>query len=89
VRTEDAQDAIHILVEDNGPGIAAEVLPRIFDPFFSTKEPGRGLGLGLSISYNIMHDFGGRLDVENRAEGGARFIITLLRADAAREVAAQ
>ena len=89
VRAEDAQDVIHIFVEDNGPGIAAEVLPRIFDPFFSTKEPGRGLGLGLSISYNIMHDFGGRLDVENRAEGGARFIITLLRADAAQEVAAQ
>jgi hypothetical protein len=43
--------------------------PRIFDPFFSTKEVGKGLGLGLSISYNILRDFGGELMVRNHPEG--------------------
>ena len=64
-----------VTVEDNGPGIAEADLPKIFDPFFTTKEVGKGLGLGLSISYNIIHDFGGSIRAENRSpgnDGGAR-----------------
>jgi two-component system C4-dicarboxylate transport sensor histidine kinase DctB len=53
---------------------------RIFDPFFSTKGVGRGLGLGLSISYNIVKDFGGSLTVERRAEGGTLVAIVLAAA---------
>ncbi len=64
-------------VADNGPGIAPEVLPRIFDPFFTTKEVGQGTGLGLSITYGIVERHQGRINVENRPGGGARFLVHL------------
>ncbi|GGB34162.1 two-component sensor histidine kinase [Roseibium aquae] len=60
-----------ICVRDNGPGLDETALENMFDPFFTTKEPGKGLGLGLSISFNIVKDFGGRLWAENHPEGGA------------------
>ncbi|MEQ8354730.1 MAG: ATP-binding protein [Kiloniellaceae bacterium] len=68
---------VSIRVRDQGPGIADDQLGRIFDPFFTTKEVGEGLGLGLSISYNIVKDFDGVLRAENHPEGGAVFIIEL------------
>ncbi|ABD54648.1 sensor histidine kinase [Jannaschia sp. CCS1] len=70
-------DAPQIAVRDIGPGLSDEALAHAFDPFFTTKEPGQGLGLGLSISYNIIGDFGGRLSAENHAGGGAIFRVTL------------
>jgi signal transduction histidine kinase len=69
--------AVEIWVEDNGPGIAPDVLPHIFEPFFSTKEPSRGTGLGLSVSKEIVERHGGALRVEAAAEGGARFVASL------------
>lgn len=87
LRAENRDDALRVIVEDNGPGVPEDVLANIFDPFFSTKEPGKGLGLGLSISYNIMRDFNGNLHGENREEGGARFIVTLHHALATQEAA--
>ncbi|WP_341861623.1 ATP-binding protein [Gymnodinialimonas sp. 57CJ19] len=66
-----------ISVRDIGPGLSAEALEQAFDPFFTTKEPGKGLGLGLSISFNIIGDFGGRLSAQNHPEGGAVFRMTL------------
>jgi signal transduction histidine kinase len=66
-----------LVVEDEGIGIAASDLPRIFDPFFSTKEVGEGTGLGLSISYGIIRDHGGLLEVASREEGGTRFTALL------------
>ncbi|WP_237906412.1 sensor histidine kinase [Azospirillum brasilense] len=68
-------------VRDSGPGIAEADLPRIFVPFFTTKEAGDGLGLGLSISHGIVEDFGGSLTAANHPEGGALFTIRLKRRD--------
>lgn len=81
--TEDGRTRIQ--VADNGPGLPAEVLPRLFEPFFTTKEAakegakegGGGLGLGLAISAGIVRDFGGALTGANGADGGAVFTIDL------------
>ncbi|MEJ6388402.1 sensor histidine kinase [Gymnodinialimonas ulvae] len=79
-----------IAVRDCGPGLTDAALEQAFDPFFTTKDPGQGLGLGLSISYNIVRDFGGTLSAANHPDGGAVFRITLEAAlPGASEVAAQ
>jgi len=65
-------------VRDFGAGISEEEMGQVFDPFFTTKQPGEGMGLGLSISYNIVKDFGGSLRVTNHDEGGAVFSIDLV-----------
>ncbi|MEM8540339.1 MAG: ATP-binding protein [Pseudomonadota bacterium] len=66
-----------LIVRDHGPGLSDDVLKLLFDPFFTTKDPGKGLGLGLSISYNIVRDFGGNLSATNHDEGGAEFTVSL------------
>ena len=79
-------DAIAIEVADNGKGIAPEALPKIFDPFYTTKEVGKGTGLGLSIAYKIVSEHGGRIDVKSQPGKGTVFTVTLPfkpRADAA------
>ena len=68
---------VQITVRDNGPGVDEDALAHVFDPFFTTKDVGQGLGLGLSISFNIIRDFGGMLRVANHADGGAVFTVTL------------
>ena len=68
-------------MEDNGSGLPEEMPQQIFDPFFTTKEVGQGLGLGLSISYNIIKDFGGSIFAENKDPGGARFTLILVEAE--------
>ncbi|HEY3596380.1 MAG TPA: ATP-binding protein [Paraburkholderia sp.] len=80
IETTDA--TLTITVRDNGPGIPADVLPRLFEPFFTTKEMGQGLGLGLAISSSIARDCGGSLVARNAAQGGAAFVLTLRRARA-------
>jgi PAS domain S-box-containing protein len=64
-------------IQDDGPGIAPEIMEKIFDPFFTTKRPGRGTGLGLSISMAIVREHGGDIDVQAAPGGGAVFLITL------------
>jgi signal transduction histidine kinase len=68
---------LQLSVTDTGPGIPPEIRPHIFDPFFSGREAGRGLGLGLSKAWRIVNLHGGMIDVENPAKGSARFSITL------------
>jgi len=77
VRVAVVGDRVRVMVEDNGPGILAENLPRLFTTFFTTKAPGKGTGLGLALSRQYVESFGGTLGVENRAEGGARFTVDL------------
>jgi len=68
---------IHIEFIDNGPGIPAEDLTRIFDPFYTTKEPGKGTGLGLSVSLRIIEDIGGDIKVKSEVGKGTKIIIIL------------
>ncbi len=68
---------VRIEVKDDGPGIPPEHLPRIFNPFFTTKQPGDGRGLGLSVAHSIVTEHGGRIWAENLPEGGAIFTIDL------------
>jgi signal transduction histidine kinase len=62
---------------DNGPGIPEDVMLRMFEPFFTTRGPGQGMGLGLSICRKIVGDHGGRIWAENNSEGGATFVLEL------------
>ncbi len=78
LHTERGDDQrVRLVVSDSGGGIPPDLLPRLFEPFFTTKPRGVGLGLGLHISRDIIRSFRGELLAENRAEGGARFIVSL------------
>lgn len=77
---------VKINFADSGPGIAPDALPRLFEPFYTTKKAGKGLGLGLAISQAIVDEFGGTLSASNvgktRAQCGAVFVVELQRAAA-------
>src|SRR6185295_14519873 len=77
VRASD--ETVRIAIADNGPGVPSEVIDRIFDPFVTTKPVGKGLGLGLSITYGIVQDFRGRIHASDRPQGGAEIVIELPR----------
>jgi signal transduction histidine kinase len=64
VSTRKVKDKLEIMVKDNGNGIPQKLLDKIFQPFFTTKPTGQGTGLGLSLSYDIIHAYGGELKVE-------------------------
>src|SRR5438309_1279859 len=66
-----------ITVQDDGVGVRPEALPRIFDPFYTTKRPGGGTGLGLSICMSIIREHGGNIDAETLPAGGSAFTIYL------------
>jgi signal transduction histidine kinase len=60
---------VEVTVGDNGPGIPKEIIDRVFDPFFSTKPVGQGTGLGLFLTYGIVSDHRGKIEVMNRGTG--------------------
>jgi C4-dicarboxylate-specific signal transduction histidine kinase len=66
-----------LIVSDTGPGIPPEIRAHIFDPFFSGREAGRGLGLGLSKVWRIVREHGGTIEMDSPATGGAVFAIAL------------
>jgi two-component system NtrC family sensor kinase len=73
----DAGKVIHILFEDNGPGISPQAISRVFDPFFTTKPEGEGTGLGLSVCHGIIHEHNGNIWVESELGKGTTFFIDL------------
>jgi len=77
LRTEREGDVVRAHIVDTGPGIPEEVLPHIFEPFFSTKEVGAGTGLGLSICAEIVETHGGRIHAVSKEGEGATFVVEL------------
>jgi two-component system NtrC family sensor kinase len=77
ITTSMAGNRIITTVHDTGGGIPADALPRIFEPFYTTKEVGKGTGLGLAIAYGIVQEHGGQIVASNHPDGGALFTVEL------------
>jgi PAS domain S-box-containing protein len=94
VQSEHSERTIRVSVQDTGIGITPQNLPRIFDPFFTTKGAKKGTGLGLSVSYGIVREHGGEIEVRSEPGKGTTFALvfpetgTALTPSLAREVAA-
>ncbi|MEA5559530.1 sensor histidine kinase, partial [Nodularia spumigena] len=74
--TREGEHAL-LTIADEGPGIAPEVLERLFEPFVTTKPVGQGTGLGLAVCHTLVERLGGTIDASNPPEGGARFELRL------------
>ncbi|HWU86068.1 MAG TPA: ATP-binding protein [Kofleriaceae bacterium] len=79
IETRGDPDGVEVKIKDNGPGIPLEVLPRIWDPFFTTKDVGEGTGLGLSIVHELVERHGGTIEVETKVGEGTTFTVKLPR----------
>ena len=77
VQSKNTDSFIEIQFKDNGPGISEEELDHIFDPFYTTKDPGQGTGLGLSVSYRIIESYGGTIIAESHSGEGTTIIVKL------------
>jgi two-component system, NtrC family, sensor kinase len=77
LRSGQTADHVWFEIADNGCGIPPDVLPKIFDPFYTTKPIGKGTGLGLSLSYGIVQKHGGSIDVNTELGKGTNFRVTL------------
>jgi two-component system, NtrC family, sensor kinase len=82
IRLAKNTNSVSATFQDDGPGIPQEILPNIFDPFYTTKRPGRGTGLGLSICKAILREHGGNVEAASGPGGGALFTVTLPIAEA-------
>lgn len=87
VRTWMEGHQVSVEVADTGHGVAPEHIPRLFEPFFSTRAPGAGAGLGLSICHNVVRAHGGRITVESEVGVGTRFVVHLPASEPRREEA--
>lgn len=77
VRARSVGHSVELSVEDDGPGVAEEVRERLFEPFVTTKEVGKGTGLGLAVCRGLVEAVGGSIALDERHQPGARFVITL------------
>jgi signal transduction histidine kinase len=77
IRTGKTDTTIWASFQDDGPGISQDILPNIFDPFYTTKRPGRGTGLGLSICKAVLKEHGGNIEAVSIPGGGAIFTVSL------------
>jgi len=77
IRLGKGDNSVWVSLHDDGPGIPKESLASIFDPFYTTKRPGRGTGLGLSICKSVMKEHNGSVEANNSPEGGSVFTVTL------------
>ena len=77
IRLGKTDRGVSVTFQDDGPGIAADILPNIFDPFYTTKRPGRGTGLGLSICKAVLKEHSGNIEASSAPGGGAVFTVTL------------
>jgi signal transduction histidine kinase len=77
ITTARAGNLLKMIFEDTGKGISNENLAKIFDPFYTTKKPGEGTGLGLWVSYGIVKNFGGDIRVESQLGNGSTFTVLL------------
>jgi signal transduction histidine kinase len=77
IRVFDAAKRVRLEVQDDGPGVAPEDEPKLFQPFFTTKPVGKGTGLGLSVSYGIIESYGGVIGYRGNEWGGATFFFEL------------
>ena len=68
---------VSVDIRDTGTGIREDQLPYVFDPFYTTKPPNQGVGLGLSIVHSIVKTHGGSIDITNNPTGGTRVVISL------------
>ena len=75
VATGEQNGHVVVRVGDDGPGVPVEIREKIFDAFYTTRDPGQGTGLGLHLSRAIVMDHGGRLLVNDRPGGGAEFVL--------------
>ncbi len=76
IRSHAEKDRVIVTVEDNGVGMSQEVKGKLFEPFFTTKKVGKGTGLGVSISYGIVKDYDGTIDVRSQKGEGTTFILS-------------
>ncbi len=79
ISTSGDSESVVVKIGDNGSGIPPEVLPRIWDPFFTTKDVGEGTGLGLSIVHDLVYGHGGTIAVDTKLDEGTTFTVTLPR----------
>ena len=89
IRTSVGERDAVIEISDTGGGIPAELISRIYDPFFTTKAPGQGTGLGLSVTYGVIQEHHGSIECESDPDQGTRFTLTLPLASVARQRATE
>lgn len=77
IATRESAGVVEIVISDTGQGIPEENLSRIFDPFFTSKEVGKGTGLGLNVAYNIIKKHQGSINVQSEVGIGATFTVRI------------